>query len=127
MKLQILEKNYAICRLDPKSEVPEWALRGHFFSISRSDTELSIVCEEGLAPQEITSVMGWKILKVEGTLDFNLTGILASIANPLAEAKISIFAISTFDTDYVLVKNESLNLACEVLSLKGFEINLGIT
>jgi hypothetical protein len=122
MKLQILEKSFAVCRLEPKSNIPTWALAGAFFSISRTETELSVVCEESLVPLEVRSETGWRILQVLGTLDFNLTGILASIVNPLAEAKISIFSISTFDTDYVLVKDVSLELSCQVLRSKGMEI-----
>lgn len=75
-----------------------------------------------MVPIDIRSETGWRILKVVGTLDFSLTGILASIANPLAEAKISIFSISTFDTDYVLVKDVSLDFACKVLRSNGMEI-----
>lgn len=122
MKLQILEKSFAVCRLEPKSNIPTWALAGAFFSISRTETELSVVCEESLVPLEVRSETGWRILQVLGTLDFNLTGILASIVNPLAEAKISIFSISTFDTDYVLVKDVSLELSRQVLRSKGMEI-----
>lgn len=122
MKLQILENQFSVSKLDGKSIIPEWALQGNFFSVSRTQGELSIVCEAGLVPTGVKSEKGWRILKVDGTLDFNLTGILASIANPLAEAKISIFAISTFDTDYVLVKESDLELACKVLRSSGIEI-----
>jgi hypothetical protein len=122
MKLQILENSFAVCRLEPNSIIPNWALASPFFSLSRTEAELSVVCEESLVPIEIRSETGWRILKVVGTLDFSLTGILASIANPLAEAKISIFSISTFDTDYVLVKDVSLDLACKVLRSNGMEI-----
>ena len=122
MKLQILENSFAVCRLEPNSIIPNWALASSFFSLSRTEAELSVVCEESLVPIEIRSETGWRILKVVGTLDFSLTGILASIANPLAEAKISIFSISTFDTDYVLVKDVSLDFACKVLRSNGMEI-----
>jgi hypothetical protein len=75
-----------------------------------------------LVPSEVRAETGWRILQFVGTLDFNLTGILASIVNPLGEAKISIFSISTFDTDYVLVKDFGLELSCRVLRSKGMEI-----
>ncbi len=122
MKLKILEKSFAVCRLEPNSNIPTWALASPFFSLSRTETEFSVVCEESLVPSEVRAETGWRILQVVGTLDFNLTGILASIVNPLAEAKISIFSISTFDTDYVLVKDFSLDLSCRVLRSKGMEI-----
>ena len=122
MKLQILESTVSVCRLDAKAAIPDWALHSNFLSITRTTSELSIVCETGRVPHDIQMEQGWKIFKVEGILDFSLTGILASIANPLAQAKISIFAISTFDTDYILVKEENLDQAVEVLSISGFEI-----
>lgn len=105
----------AICRMEKNSQIPSWAKKSSFFSISKTDDELSIVCEEKNVPAEIKSEKNWRGLKVEGPLDFSLTGILASLANPLAAAKISIFAISTFDTDYVLMKNEKLGAAVKIL------------
>ncbi len=122
MNLKILDKDFAVCRLSAESIIPDWALPSSFLSISRTPTELSIVCEGELVPLDVKSEKGWRILKVEGTLDFSLTGILASIANPLSQAKISIFAISTFDTDYVLVKQLSLGQACDALKSSGFNI-----
>lgn len=122
MILQILEKQFSISKLVAHSPVPDWAIKGDFFSVTRTQNELSIVCEEGLVPPNIVSEIGWRIFRVEGILDFSLTGILASIANPLAEAKISIFAVSTFDTDYILVKASQLDLARIKLQSAGFEI-----
>ncbi|HXH31109.1 MAG TPA: ACT domain-containing protein [Bacteriovoracaceae bacterium] len=122
MRLQILGQTFAVCKLDEKLKILDWAQSGDFFSISRTASELSIVCEENNVPKEVNSERGWKILKVEGTLDFNLTGILVSIAEPLAKAKISIFAVSTFDTDYILVKATDLSLASETLTSKGFVV-----
>lgn len=122
MKLKILDNEYAICRLNSDSKVPAWALQSSFFSICRTANELSVVCEKRLVPTEVKSELGWRILGVEGTLNFSLTGILSSIVNPLAMAKISVFAISTFDTDYILVKQGSLEEACSVLQASGFMI-----
>lgn len=122
MKLSILKSNFSICRLAPDVALPAWSLRGEFFSISKTEEELSIVCEESLVPDDVKSEKNWRALKVEGPLDFSLTGVLASIASPLAEAKISIFAISTFDTDYILVKSADLESAKGSLISAGFEI-----
>lgn len=110
---------FAICRLDSDAPIPEWAHIG-FFSITRTPDELSIVCKEEIVPEGVTGEKGWRCLQVMGPLDFALTGILASLAAPLAEAGISIFAISTYDTDYFLVKE--LNRAIAVLSNSGHNV-----
>ena len=117
LALSVLPDQLAVCRLNADAQIPEWALNPAVLtSITRTRDELSIVCPQANVPAGIKTETGWKALKVEGPLDFSLTGILASLANPLAEAKISIFAISTFDTDYVLVKEENLAAAVKILS-----------
>ena len=95
-----------------------WAT-GRFVSITRTSDELSIVCAERDVPLGVKVDRGWRALKIEGPLDLSLTGVLASIAVPLAEAKINIFAISTFDTDYVLVKADRVAEAIGVLRNAG--------
>ena len=122
MRLEILPKALAICRLAAADAVPPWA-NGPFLSITRTESELSIVCDFTAVPQDVKSVAAWRALRVEGPLDFSLTGILASLAQPLAEAAISIFAISTYDTDYVLVREGDLAKAIEILSLAGHSIS----
>ena len=121
MRLQLLPGEFAICRLPPHQPVPDWAA-GSFCSITRTAEELSIVCEQHRPPPNATTEPGWRALKVEGPLDFALTGILASLAGPLAAAGIPIFALSTFDTDYVLVKHHNLPAALAALSEAGHEI-----
>jgi len=116
LSLLILPNKLAVCRLENDARIPSWATDDSFFSISKTNDELSIVCSENKVPNGIKSEKNWRAFKVIGPLDFSLTGILASLANPLAEAKISIFAISTFDTDYLLVKNDNLEKAVKVLS-----------
>ena len=111
LSLEILPEQLAVARLSPSESVPAWAFRGPFFSVSRTNDELSVVCLQTDVPSGITVETNWRAFKVKGPLDFGLTGILASIAQPLAAAKVSIFAVSTFDTDYVLVKNENLESA----------------
>lgn len=101
--------------------IPPWASQGNFYCITKTEDELSIVCEQLYVPAEVTSERDWKAIGVVGTLDFSLTGILASLATPLAVAKISIFAISTFDTDYLLVKEAHLKSATTVLINAGFK------
>jgi uncharacterized protein len=122
LTLQILPTPLAVCRLAPTQAIPAWGLLGDFFAITRSADELSITCPEMLVPAQIQAERGWRAFKVAGPLDFALTGILAKLSGTLAKAGISLFAISTYDTDYVLVKAENLEKACEVLRKAGYRI-----
>jgi hypothetical protein len=115
LTLSVIPDKLAICSLDIDSPVPSWASEEGFFSITRTDDELTVVCPELRVPAEIKSEKNWRAIKIRGPLDFSLTGILASIATPLAENGISIFAISTFQTDYVLLKEENLERALNIL------------
>lgn len=92
--------------------------------MTRTDHELSVVCELDQVPAGAKVEGGWRNFQVEGTLDFSLTGILAAIAKPLAKAEISIFAISTFDTDYILVPEKHVAQACHVWEQAGIDIKL---
>ena len=123
LNLSLLPNRYAICRLSSEAPIPDWAGPDDFLSITRTADELSIVCAEAGIPDGVKCDRGWRCLKVAGPLDLSLTGVLASLANPLAEARINIFAISTFDTDYLLVKAENLALAAEVLIQSGHRVN----
>lgn len=123
LTLSVLPGRYAICRLGPDEPIPDWAGAGDFISITRTGDELSIVCAEISVPQGMKSDGDWRCLKAEGPLDLSLTGVLASLANPLAEARINIFAVSTFDTDYLLVKEEFLSRAAEVLVRAGHRLH----
>ena len=120
--LILLTGNLSVCQLDPQKEIPSWATASQFFSISRTKDELSIVCSSDVVPDEIKCEKDWIAYKVVGPLDFGLTGILSSIAKPLAEANISIFAISTYDTDYILIKACNQDRSIEVLKEAGFTI-----
>jgi hypothetical protein len=122
MILEVLPQALAVTKLDSTSVIPSWAVQGDFFSVTKTDEELSVVCREALIPKEIVAERGFRCFKVRGPLDFTLTGILASLAEPLARAKVSIFAISTFNTDYLLVKEKDLALALEVLLGEGHQI-----
>ena len=116
LTLFVLPGRLAICRLAPEEALPEWALAGKgFVSLSRTPDELSVVCPEELVPDDVKADKGWRTFKVEGPLDFTLTGILTYLLQPLAQHQISIFAISTFDTDYILVKEEKLPEAVQAL------------
>lgn len=125
LRLTVLPYRLAISRLQSHAPLPGWAVDGPFFSITRTADELSIVCLEEQAPGDVTVERGWRCLKVEGPLDFALTGILADLAGALASADISIFAVSTFDTDYLLVKEETLDGAVETLTVAGHRCEIG--
>jgi len=99
--------------------LPAWAIAGPFYSITRTTEELSVVCPELAIPDEIVSEKGWRCLKIHGPLDFSLIGILSSLTIPLTKAGISIFAISTYDTDYLLVQETELEKAKAALREAG--------
>jgi uncharacterized protein len=117
--LRPLDPPLAICRLDAAAEVPPWTLAGPFASITRTADELSIVCAQDLVPPEVRAERGWRALGIAGPLDFAMTGVLAALAGPLAAEGISLFAISTFDTDYVLVREADLGRAIVALRRAG--------
>lgn len=117
LTLSVMPILLAVVHLNSSSNISLWAMEGEgFFSITKTQDELSIVCSEEIVPQNVKVERGWRCFKVEGPLDFGLTGVLSSIAQPLAQAEISIFAISTYDTDYIMVKKENLQKAIMVLA-----------
>ena len=122
LRLSVLEDRFAVCRLQPNNEVPGWATEAGFSSITRTPDEISVVCPEETVPDEVVRESGWRALVVEGPLDFSLIGVLASILRPLANSGISVVTISTYDTDYVLVKEDQLDPAIAALRDNGHEI-----
>ena len=122
LTLTVLAEAFAVSRLDKRTPVPTWACSGAWWSVTRTDDELSIVCPEAQVPTEVVSNRGWKCLRVSGPLDLALSGVLASLLEPLTQARISVFSISTFDTDYLLVKSENLAATARILSLAGHQI-----
>ena len=120
--LALLEGELAVCRLAPDAPIPDIAADAELVSLTRTRTELSVVCPVEAAPRGATVERGWRALGVAGPLDFALTGILASLAAPLAAAGVSIFAIATYDTDYVLVRADQLDAAMEALRAAGHEV-----
>jgi uncharacterized protein len=113
-RLRLLEDRLAVCRLDPGAPVPGWA-SGELTSVTRTPGELSVVCAEAGVPAGEVAERGWRALEVAGPLSFELTGVLASLSAPLANARVSVFAIATFNTDYVLVKEQDLERAIAAL------------
>ncbi len=122
LKLSLLEGRLAVCRLDPGAEIPEWAIRDPFFSITRTVDELSVICPEQHVPPGVAREQGWRALKLEGPFDLESIGILSAVAEPLADAEVSILAIATYDTDYVLIKESELERALVALSKRGHRI-----
>ena len=123
LPLEIIPQTLAVCRLPPNAPVPQWAA-GDFVTISRTPEELSITAVQDRVPADVRCERDYRALRVRGPLPLDLIGILASIAEPLARAKLSIFAISTFDTDYVLVKARDLDLALGALREAGHSVSL---
>lgn len=121
--LHVLEGSYAICRMDPGDRAPAWATRGTFFSITRTPAELSIVCEVAAVPAGVLCERGWRVLAVQGPLDFNLTGVVAGLTSVLAAASISVFVVSTYDTDYLLVREGGLRRGIEALGAAGHAVS----
>lgn len=114
---------FAVCRLDPGTDLPAWA-RGAFVSVTRTAVELSVVCPEDAVPPDVRAERGWRCLRVVGTLDFGMVGVLAGLVGPLAAAGVSVFVVSTFDTDYLLVKDQDLWRAAEVLRNAGHAVRV---
>ena len=126
MPLVVLPDHLAICRLAPDAEWPAWAA-GPLVSITRTPEEVSVVCREDAVPAGTRVEGPWRALRVAGTLEFGLTGILAGLSGALAAAGVSCFALSTFDTDYLLVRAADLDRAVEALAHAGHAITEGAT
>ncbi len=122
LTLALLPDLFSVCRLAPNDRIPGWAQTGDFCSITRTCDELSIVCSQGSVPAGIRHESGWRCLKVEGPLDFALVGILASLTTALTQAGISLSAVSTYDTDYLLVKDKDLDGAVAALTAAGHRV-----
>ena len=119
LTLSLLPETFAVCRLDPGAPLPAWATGGGFTSATRTSDELSILCPVERVPPGVRTEAGWRCLKVEGPFDFSVTGVLASLAAPLAGAGISIFVVCTYDTDYLFVKERDLDGALATLAGEG--------
>ena len=112
----------AICRLGHNESVPAWATRGDFYSITYTPEELSIVCDAAGVPDTVKAERTFTALRVEGTVAFTVTGLLAALSAPLATARIPIFVVSTYDTDYLLVRTSQLDVATDVLRATGIAV-----
>jgi hypothetical protein len=123
LDVDLLAGRFGIVRLDPESGVPAWAANAEIASITRTPHELSIVCNEHVLPAGLRCERGWRCLAVRGPLDFDALGVLESLARPLARARVALFAISTYETDYLLVRDASLERAVEALVEAGHRVH----
>jgi hypothetical protein len=122
LTLSVMEGLYAIAKFAGDAEIPAWAAGLAFFSVTRTPEELSVVVAEASVPPGLNASRGWRMLKVHGPFAFSETGVVASLANPLARVGVGIFVISTFDTDYLLVQQEEIPVAVETLEHAGHTI-----
>jgi uncharacterized protein len=123
MSLTLLPEPMAICRLEAGAPVPAWAIDSEWWSVTRTGEELSIVCAEARVPAGVAVSRGWRALKLDGPLPLDQTGILVSVAAPLAAARISVFALATFDTDYVLIPAAQRAAAIDALERAGHSVH----
>jgi hypothetical protein len=119
VQLTVLPERFAICQMPADTAPPDWAWHGAFCSVTRTAEELSIVTAEGNVPTGLKCSSGWRLLSVLGPLDLTLTGVLASLAEPLAGAGINIFSLSTYDTDHLMIQDEKLTDAIAALQMAG--------
>ena len=123
LQLTLLTERMAICRLEPTSRLPAWASEGAFVSVTRTPRELSIVCPaDNVPPETVCADAGWRCFQVAGPLDFTQVGVMASLVAPLAAARVSVFTIATYETDYLLVQEAHLEEAIDALSEAGHRI-----
>jgi hypothetical protein len=121
VQLRTLPDSYAIVRLEPGADLPEWVDKGPFRSVTRTEHEVSVVCRDHDVPEGENVDRGFTLLETIGPHDFSLTGVIASIVEPLADAEVPIFVLSTFESDYVLVRSSDLARAADALEAAGHE------
>ena len=122
VSLTLLPDAMAICRLDARAAIPAWAVEADWWSVTRTRDELSVVCAEARIPAGVTASRGWRVLQFDGPLPLDQTGILASVTAPLADAHVSVFALATFNTDYVLIPSAQRVVAIDALERAGHSV-----
>lgn len=124
MELEVHPTRLAVCRLEPGLPVPRWVPEeaAPLMSVTRTRDELSIVAPQEVVPEDVTAERGWRALSVRGPLEFSMTGVLASLSGALAEAGVPIFVVSTYDTDWLLVRGGDLGRAVDVLRAAGHHV-----
>lgn len=122
LSLSLLPYQYAVCRLHPDRHIPYWALLGEFVTLTRTNEELSIICQEDNVPEDVEAERGWCCVKVHGAFNFSTPGINASLTPPLAQAEISVLAIAGYASEYLLVRAECIEQALQVLVDAGHSV-----
>jgi uncharacterized protein len=122
LTLSLLADQYVLCRLDPYAGVPAWGARGDFWSITRNNEEITVMCPVDAVPDRIECEKGWRTLQLEGPMSFSQTGILDSVVEPLSHAGVAILVFSAFDTNYVALKEEQLDKAMAALHAVGHTV-----
>ena len=122
LTLKILPDRLAVCRFEPASPLPAWVNQPGFYSVTRTADELSVVCSEARVAPGTESESGWRCLQLVGPFTFSEIGILASLTRPLAQSGVCVFVISTFDTDYLMVKEKDLATAIDTLRAQGHHV-----
>ena len=122
LQLSLLKDKYGICTLPNTAPIPDWALTQSLASITRTEKELTIVCRLEILPSQYQSDLNWRCFKIDGSFDLNQIGVISSISSPLADAGISIYVISTYDTDYFLIQEQNLEQTISTLSDIGHNI-----
>ena len=122
LTLELVAGSYAVCRLGASEPLPAWAGEGPFVSVTRTDAELSVVCPQEAVPTAVVAEPGWRCLRVVGPLGFGITGVLASLSGPLASSGVSIFVVSTYETDYLMVQERDLERALDALTRAGHRV-----
>jgi hypothetical protein len=124
-RLLAVAGSFAVCKLATDSPVPPWVMAGDLFSVTRTPDELSVVCRQEVVPDGVVCERDWRCLRVAGAMPFTAVGVLASLTMPLAAAGVTILAISTFDTDYLLFKAADAEMAVTALRRAGDEVETG--
>jgi hypothetical protein len=117
-----MQDKYIICQLPSNSTIPEWGNLGEIFAVIRTSDELTVVCRETNIPGNVKFESGWRVLKVQGPLEFSQVGVISKLATTLADVDASIFILSTYDTDYILIKDSNLKQAIRALQQVGYRI-----
>jgi hypothetical protein len=122
LSMRILPDRLAVCRFEPQAALPDWIDQPGFYSITRTAEELSVVCSEARVAPGAESETGWRCFQLLGPFSFSEIGVMSSLIQPLTERGVSVFVISTFDTDYLMVKERNLAKAIDVLTAEGHRV-----
>jgi uncharacterized protein len=120
--MRLLPESFAICRLDAFAPQPGWIPQSGFTAVIRTPEELSVYCVDSAVPQDVRAERGWRALQLIGPFPFDMFGVIASVASPLAEAGITITVLATYDTDYIFVRAAALESATEILQAAGHQV-----